>query len=289
MQFFSRGAYRNPMVVRVAGLAVPGGLRRALPQRQLGGRAARHPRPGGGGAGAGRRRRAACCGPAWRRPRSTAASACSWSRSRSTTPATCTPRATASGWPRTSGPEDWAGDARADRPGPGLPGRLRRGPDDHHVRQRRADVAAGRGPPGRARGSAPGWWTCAGWRRCRWPTSSARRPPPAGCWSWTRRGAPAGSARGCWPRWSTPATSGAARRVAAVDSFVPLGPAARARARRRGCDHRGCPGPAGAVDSRAADEVRVHASVRHLREALRTVWTTRERRGIDGLREACRQ
>ena len=54
LQFFSSGQFRNPMVVRVAGLGLPEGLRRALPQRQQRRRPARHPRPG-----AGRRRRAA--------------------------------------------------------------------------------------------------------------------------------------------------------------------------------------------------------------------------------------
>ena len=44
LPFFSQGQYRNPMVVRIAGLRLPGGLRRPLPQRQRGGRAARHPR-----------------------------------------------------------------------------------------------------------------------------------------------------------------------------------------------------------------------------------------------------
>ena len=40
------GQYRNPMVVRIAGLRLPEGLRRPLPQRQRGRRAARHPGPG---------------------------------------------------------------------------------------------------------------------------------------------------------------------------------------------------------------------------------------------------
>ena len=46
LQFFSNGQYRNPMVVRIAGLRLPEGLRRPLPQRQRDRRAARHPRPG---------------------------------------------------------------------------------------------------------------------------------------------------------------------------------------------------------------------------------------------------
>jgi 2-oxoisovalerate dehydrogenase E1 component len=43
LQFFSNNQYRNPMVVRVAGLGLPEGLRRPFPQRQLDHRAARHP------------------------------------------------------------------------------------------------------------------------------------------------------------------------------------------------------------------------------------------------------
>ena len=57
LSFFSQGAYRNPMVVRVAGLRLPEGLRRPLPQRQLRRRAARHPRPGRRLARPARRRR----------------------------------------------------------------------------------------------------------------------------------------------------------------------------------------------------------------------------------------
>ncbi|GAB3942359.1 hypothetical protein GCM10027614_29250 [Micromonospora vulcania] len=57
MQFFSRGAFRNPMVVRVAGLAYQE-VRRALPQRQLGGRTPGCARSGDRGAGAAGRRRA---------------------------------------------------------------------------------------------------------------------------------------------------------------------------------------------------------------------------------------
>ena len=72
LSFFSRHRYRNGMVVRVAGLRLPEGLRRSLPQRQ---RARRAARPAGRG---GRRRRPPapmprpCCAPAPRRRRSTA-------------------------------------------------------------------------------------------------------------------------------------------------------------------------------------------------------------------------
>ncbi len=58
MGFFSAGAYRNPMVVRVASVRLPARVRRALPQRQLGRRAAGRTRAGTGRPGAaGRRRR----------------------------------------------------------------------------------------------------------------------------------------------------------------------------------------------------------------------------------------
>ena len=54
------GAHRRPRL--------PEGLRRPLPQRRRGGRAARHPRPGRRRAGAPRGRRRRCCAPAWRPP-----------------------------------------------------------------------------------------------------------------------------------------------------------------------------------------------------------------------------
>jgi len=44
LQFFSDRQYRNPMVVRIAGYGYQKGVRRALPQRQLDRRDARHPR-----------------------------------------------------------------------------------------------------------------------------------------------------------------------------------------------------------------------------------------------------
>ena len=47
LSFFSNGQYRNPMVVRDRRARLPEGLRRALPQRQRGRRAARHPRARG--------------------------------------------------------------------------------------------------------------------------------------------------------------------------------------------------------------------------------------------------
>ena len=58
MPFFSPGRYRNPMVRPGGRAGLPGELRRALPQRQLGGRAARRTRAGAGRAGPPGRRRA---------------------------------------------------------------------------------------------------------------------------------------------------------------------------------------------------------------------------------------
>ena len=160
------------------------------------------------------------------------------------------------------------GRARADRPGPGLPGRLGRRPDHHHLRQRGADVAAGRGPAGRGGRRHPG-----GGPALAGPAAGGRHRPggrrrPAGCWSSTRPAAPAGSARACSPPWSTPDTS--AR---------PAGwpPSTRSSRSVRPRDHvlvseeaitAGCPYAAGTVNCRSHP-------VRHLRADARTVWTTR--------------
>ena len=100
-------------------------------------------------------------------------------------------------------------------------------PDDRHVRQRRADEPAGARAARAQRHRHAASWTCGGWRRCRSTTSCARPPPPAGCWSSTRPGAPAGCRRG------RPRRAGRRRlhrrrsqRVASQDSFIPLGDAA---------------------------------------------------------------
>ena len=58
MQFFSAGGVPQPDGGAGGRAGLPGGVRRALPQRQLGRRTAGHPRPGGRGAGAAGRRRA---------------------------------------------------------------------------------------------------------------------------------------------------------------------------------------------------------------------------------------
>jgi 2-oxoisovalerate dehydrogenase E1 component len=66
LQFFSTGAFRNPDGGPGGGAGLPGGLRRALPQRQLGGGAARHPGAGGGRAVGRGRGGVRCCAPASR-------------------------------------------------------------------------------------------------------------------------------------------------------------------------------------------------------------------------------
>ena len=78
----------------------------------------------------------------------------------------------------------------------------------------------------RRRASASASSTCAGSRRC--PCGRAPRRPraPAGCSSSTRREPPAASPRGWSPACSRPATTGRLARIAADDSFVPLGAAA---------------------------------------------------------------
>ena len=149
-----------------------------------------------------------------------------------------------------------------------------RRPDHHHVRQRPADVAAGRRPAGRRGRTAPAWWTCAGWPRCRSPTSireavghrpgaGRRRDPPL------RRGRRGRPRR---PGGRRLRRRGPAGRVGGlVRSARSGGPA---RAGRGRCHHTGCPRPAGTVNCR-------HDSVRHLRTAAASVWTTRYRQVPD--------
>ena len=90
--------------------------------------------------------------------------------------------------------------------GPGAQLRRRPRPDHGHLRQRAADEPAGRPHGWPAGGSAPGSSTCAGSPRFRSATCCARPRRPAGCWSWTRPGAPAECPRESSPRWSTPGT-----------------------------------------------------------------------------------
>ena len=225
LQFFSAGRVPQPDGGPGGRAGLPGGVRRALPQRQLGGRAARHPRAGGRRCRPGRPRPRRCCGPAWPRPRSTAASASSSSRSRSTTPATCTPTGD-NGWLAPYAAAGGLGPRpRHDRAGPGL--RRRRAPDDRHLRQRGADVAAGGGPAGRARGRRPGG------RPALAEPAARGRPGPGG----RRDRTGAGRGRDPAQRRRRRGRAGRAgrRRVrrarsagsSAVDSYVPLGDAAK--------------------------------------------------------------
>ena len=87
---------------------LPEGVRRPLPQRQRGRRAARHPGVGDRLPRASGRRGADACGRARRRLSPTARCRCSSSRSRSTTRGTSTRLATRVGWRRTSRPNGWA-------------------------------------------------------------------------------------------------------------------------------------------------------------------------------------
>ena len=98
---------------RRAGL--PEGLRRPLPQRQRGRRAARHPGPGGRLPGPRRRRRRAAAHLCRRRRGRRHRCRCSWSRSRSTTGATCTRTATASWLAADTGEHVPIGSARCYR------------------------------------------------------------------------------------------------------------------------------------------------------------------------------
>ena len=98
LPFFSQGAYRNPMVVRVAGLAYQKGFgghfhndNAVAVLRDIPGPGRRLPRP----RSATPRR---CSAPAWPLPPSMELSACSWSRLRCTTPATCTTPTMPAGW-----------------------------------------------------------------------------------------------------------------------------------------------------------------------------------------------
>ena len=153
MQFFSQGAYRNPMVVRVAGLAYQEGFgghfhndNSVAVLRDIPGLVVAVPGPA-------RRRRADAAHLPGRGRRSTAASACSWSRSRSTTPGTCYGDGD-NGWLAPYAAAGRLGARRTSRSaGPASTATGER-PDHRHVRQRGADVAAGRGPAGRARASA---------------------------------------------------------------------------------------------------------------------------------------
>ena len=125
MQFFSQGAYRNPMVVRVAGLAYQEGFGGHFHNDNAVGVLRDVPGLVVACPGAARRRRGDAAHLPGRRRRRTARSACSWSRSRSTTPVTCTPTATAGGSRPYPAPADWAdahvpiGRARVDVVGSG--------------------------------------------------------------------------------------------------------------------------------------------------------------------------
>ena len=143
LQFFSQGQYRNGMVVRIAGLRLPEGLRRALPQRRLGRGAARH---------SGARDRVA--GPSGRCRRDAAHLRRRREGRRQRVRVPRADRAVPHPRPVRGGRRPLARDAvaepRAARLGPHL--RRRPRPDDPHLGQRPADVAARRPPPGASSG-----------------------------------------------------------------------------------------------------------------------------------------
>ena len=177
---------------------LPEGLRRSLPQRQRRRRAARHPRPGGRLPGPGRRRG----GPAAdlrRRGRRRRHGVGVPGADRALPPARPVRRRR----PGVAGRRRRR--ARPDRPGPASTcpstgsGRTAAHLDPDHLRQRRPDEPAGRPPAGRAAASPPRCSTCAGWRRCRWPTCSPPCSGRAGRWWSTRPGGPAASARAWSP------------------------------------------------------------------------------------------
>ena len=163
LSFFSSGRFRNPMVVRMPGLAYQKGFGGHFHNDN--GLAVLRDIPGLIVACPARADDAAamlrsCVAAA----RWTDRCRCSSSRSRSTTPGICTRPATAVGWPPIT-----TGRCALGRPA--VPGR-RCGPRHDHVRQRGADEPAGSSPAGRERDRAPTSSTCAGWRRCRSRTSS---------------------------------------------------------------------------------------------------------------------
>ena len=120
MQFFSPGRLPQPDGGPGRRAGLPGGVRRALPQRQLGRRAARHPRAGGRGAGAaGRGRADAADLPGRGRGRRQRLRLPGADRALPH-PGPARPRATTGGWPPYADAGRLGGRARDDRPGPGL-------------------------------------------------------------------------------------------------------------------------------------------------------------------------
>ena len=208
---------------------VPEGIRRPLPQRQRGRRAARHPGTGRRLPGPRRRRRRRCSGPAWPRRPPMRRCRCSWSRSPCTTGAICTSPATAAGSPliMVSTCRSVARAATtALRQAQGTSRQARNRFDHDHLRQRRADEPAGRAPAGRRRASPPTCSICAGSPRCRrrragrgpaYRAGAGGRRDPAH--RRRRRGRDHRAGRGWF--------AGPIARVSSQDSFVPLGAAAQ--------------------------------------------------------------
>ena len=170
LQFFSDGAVPQPDGGAGRRLRLPEGLRRALPQRQRGRRAARHPRPGRRLAGPARRRRRDAAHLRWPRPQADG-SVCVFLEPIALyhTRDLHERRATAAGWRRTRRRRLGRG-PRADRPRAG-PTATARDLTIVTFGNGLRDEPAGRAPARRGEGSPRGWSTCAGWRRCRSRTS----------------------------------------------------------------------------------------------------------------------
>ena len=223
LQFFSAGAVPQPDGGAGARARLPEGLRRPLPQRQRGRGAARRPRAGRGLAAAHPTTPRRCCAPALAAARGRRHGL----RVPGADRALPRPRPARARRRRLAGGVRRAGGWRRPTCRSAAAGlRRRHRPDHRHLRQRAAACACGRPRRLESEGSA---------RRVldlRWlaplPVDDVLREAaaPAGCWSSTRPGAPAGCPRAWSPRWSTPASPGRVARVASADSFVPLGDAA---------------------------------------------------------------
>ena len=170
LSFFSQRPVPQPDGRARRRARLPEGLRRPLPQRQRGRRAARHPRARDRLARATPPTPRRCCARASRPPSPTARCRCSSNRSRCTTPATCTSRGD-EGWTAPyAAPDAWAaahvpiGEARR--------GSRRRRRADRDVGERAATCRSVRPSGSPPTGSRAGCSTCAGWRRCRSTRSS---------------------------------------------------------------------------------------------------------------------
>ena len=223
LSFFSNGQYRNPLVVRIAGYAYQTRIRRSLPQRQRGRRVARHPRSRHRQPGASVRRRTDAAdlrGGSGRRRHGVRVP-----RTDRPVPHTRSPRPRRRRLDRAVRASRRVGPcARADRRGTTGPRRRRRA--RRVVGERTGDLVAGRPTARVRRRVVSGVRPAMARTRCPSNSSSIRLGRSVGCsWS-TRRVTRAVSARVSSPALVEGGFTGPIARVAAVDSFVPLGDAA---------------------------------------------------------------